>query len=363
MNDNSGVNPAHLEVWLRNILDSPDELYTNPFLTCVDIGGGLSSVCAKQGRFFFNSFISNYANNTGIFNFHSKHACNGYEDAEICKAASIRWHPSPKMHRVMAETYAMTLLKYILDTLGKFEKSIRKMIAQTDNQPNYALACLLSFQTLQRPLHKPVKCGDICDNPMWCTTSFWPTPEHSKLHRFLDMTETHGFNVEDLVDKPVNPLIMRHGGQAPIDHKAQLVATTVGASMSVNVKVPNRFIAIVYPMGMTSQFRESLSRADLFVDGVKEECLNWVSKMLELKMENPGSWKTTVDYGKIDIPVEIENFFELTAKGPFTSVCILEASKGKHHLRIEWKEKINQDVDPAGSNTPTNFAIDMIAGL
>ena len=70
---------------------------------------------------------------------------------------------------------------------------------------------------------------------------------------------------------------MRNGGRAPIDHKAQWIIDRrkIGGYLEMKVKVPKKYIMIVYPQGTS---RNAVARyLDVFeitVDGEKKECID-----------------------------------------------------------------------------------------
>ena len=187
---------------------------------------------------FFGSFINEYQNNTGVINIWGEHPCmlSGV-DTKIhpelytaCKVSHSRWHPSANRHRVISEVFAFSMLNATLQALIALESHIKQIIAVTNNQPNYVLACLLERNTdfknfqkheqtdinleeyndhFDRPIASPVTVSPTWFNqPMWCINSFFPTPDHSKLHHFV--LGATNFSNKDILDKPVQPMIFRY---------------------------------------------------------------------------------------------------------------------------------------------------------
>ena len=139
-----------------------------------------------------------------------------------------------------------------MERLLELESDIKDIISKTDNRPNYKLACLLEdgneyfedkfgnggkdkdegkptpapnminedvvgkYTTYNSQFPRPFPGPYTLDKKfvnrsMWCINSFFPTPDHSKLHHFI--SDVDGFVGVDFQDKPVSPVIFRNGGR------------------------------------------------------------------------------------------------------------------------------------------------------
>ena len=364
MNDGSGIEPEYEEIWLRNILNTygeGDHRHSQPFITCVSTAVKKQAGCSLTGRFVMNSFIGKYYNATGVGNYYGQYVCNkkdicGEEKGssaddipcydrkgnEACAAPNVGWHPSPHRHRVMAETFAVSFLNAVIEAID----GILRTSGNIQAVPSYGLACLLEdylsdiegenkgelsqspSAAFERPLVEPqTACGATCKNAMWCAISFWPAPKHNQLHRFF--VGNDGFYNNDTIDTPVDPLIMRNGGRAPVDHKAQWTVDRkrVGAYLEIKVTVPTRYNMILYPQGIVEKIAiaQYYSAFEFRVDGKKRSCTN-----------------TTYDHH---------------AKPEF---CMLNCKKpGKYTLKMT----LVSDENPYVDDTYTMYAIDEIAGI
>ena len=344
MNDGSRIPPEFEEIWVRNILNTygVENEHSQPFMTCISTADTDQAGCKLTGRYVMNSFIANYYNATGVGNFYGQHVCRvdaicePHEDPETghnttkgcfkddafeaCRAPHVSWHPSPHRHRVMAETFAVNFMLATINAIDRLYDKINNILSKSKHTPNYELACLLedylgeihdeygvistvdnNHAVFQRPLNEPkTKCKekDICHDKMWCAISFWPTPKHNQLHRYF--VDNDGFYNNDTIDLPVHPLIMRNGGRESIDHKAQwdVDRHRVGSYLEIKVKVPKRYIMIVYPQG-TSKVHTAifLDAFEITVDGEIKKCDNvpygggeWEAQFCLLDVEKPGKY-------------------------------------------------------------------------
>eukprot|EP01083_Nonionella_stella_P097232 273279_1 len=356
MNDGSHIVPLYEEIWLRNILSTYNVTHSQPFITCISTGEGTQAGCTVSGRFVFNSFMRYYYRNTGVANYFGQHVCqsssicaaDGEDELdengeaipcwdravnEACRASHISWHPSPHRHRVMAETFAVNFMRSAINAIDRLYDSMQNI----ETLSSYELACLLeqnqnqndtqsdaNHAVFERPITEVhTDCGELCRNAMWCAISFWPTPKHNQLHRYF--VDNNGWFNNDTIDLPVDPLIMRNGGRAPIDHKAQwsVDKAKMGASLEMMVKVPLRYIMIVYPQGTSrTKIKTYFEAFDLIVDGQTKEC-------------------EAAPYDK-----------------EITSFCLLDCGKpGKYKLNI----KLVRTNDAL--NTLKQYSIDEIAGI
>eukprot|EP00483_Globobulimina_turgida_P008806 UN08824 len=141
MNDGTRIDPSYEEIWLRNILLTFNKSHSQPFISCVSTGDKPQAGCRTDGgRYVFNSFLGHYANATGVSNYYGQYVCNAKEvcndtqllDAdgnnigcvdragnEACTAGHVSWHPSPHRHRVMAETFAVTFMRSVVNTIDR----------------------------------------------------------------------------------------------------------------------------------------------------------------------------------------------------------------------------------------------------
>ena len=376
MNDGSHVPPEIEEIWLRNALLTygVDNEHSQPFITCVSTSDREQGGCRLTGRYVMNSFIKHYYNSTGVANYFGQAVCNKgqictpeedengkpttkycFEDDAYaaCRAPAVSWHPSPHRHRVMAEAFAVNFLNSAIQAIDRLGDKINGITSKSNGKPNYELACLMedylgeiwdeagivstvdkNHAAFRRPVVEPqTQCGNdgLCENAMWCAISFWPSPKHNQLHRYF--VDNDGFKNDDTIDLPVDPLIMRKGGRAPIDHKAQWLvdATAVGSYLEIRVKVPKQYIMIIYPQG-TSKIatKNYLGAFEMTVDGIKKECVD------------PAIY-----------PNGVGN------RGD-KSFCLLDVEKpGKYSLKLT----LITDSNPLLQQPQKTYAIDEIAGI
>ena len=365
----------YFETWVRNVVTMPKHpLYG--VISTGDATGRYGDACPKPycamtnkvNLYWWKQVEPMYAemkNGYYMATVAFRRGCaNLYETKDECKDLTVTWHPGPHGHRLNAEVLAHFYLRVTLDGLNKYGSQINDLLTK-DKQPTLGLECLLgekegpkwdskkheylSWQDKKgvSGLDSGKYCQDTCSvSPSWCISSYYPMPQHNRIGEFVvdkfkinERTEhisvnaskdfakqnakakASGWYAQDDVDKSVHPLIFRHGGQAPIDHKVEFETDVIGSVLNINVKVPSKAILVLEPISGGGE--EWLEQFKFKVDGNNVEC--------------KGNGKTASGY----------NYKE---KG----FCLISATKGKHVLAIEYGKKVSSH---------KKAAIDMIVGI
>ena len=151
-------------------------------------------------------------------------------------------------------------------------------------------------------------------------------PEYKRMSRYV--IDNHGWSSKDEADKPVNPLIFRKGGLAPIDHKVEFESFELNSYFKINIKVPSYGILL-----MTTITQDSLK--------------DWQSQFI-FYLDNSTN---------ININCEMSVFDKLKQFQFDDSACFIQCNPGKHILTIEYVNK-----DTFDKKYP-RASIDMIVGI
>ncbi|ETO05910.1 hypothetical protein RFI_31485, partial [Reticulomyxa filosa] len=288
------------EVWVRNVAQMPKHP-TYGVINTGEAAGRYGDNCQgvewckmteEVNIFWWAKIEPLYRDVTSMLTVAFQRGCSGKTDSvEPCKHLQITWHPGyillyyfvvyvhiyvhiyayiykgPHGHRLNAEVLGHWLLKVTLEGLQKYASEIEKRLTK-DGRPTLSLECLLADPSRKDVPKQPYFCNDKCREPSWCASTFFPAPIHTQLESFV--LKGDGWISIDTTDKRTQPLILRTGGQNPIDHKIEFQTSTLGSELVIQVKVPT--CCIVIPRSISQSGQEWHDQFEFKIDNERVEC-------------------------------------------------------------------------------------------